>query len=78
MNLLNRTDGAFRNMVEVTGRFDELYERAAKAGRPEGSKQGTSAEPKGSKQGNKATAGESKQGNKAKAETTKSKKGKKP
>ncbi|BGP58401.1 hypothetical protein JCM8202_001904 [Rhodotorula sphaerocarpa] len=77
-NLLNRTDGAFRNMVEVTGRLDELYERAAKAGRPEGSKQGTSAEPKGSKQGNKATAGESKQGNKAKAETTKSKKGKKP
>lgn len=30
--LLDKPDGAFRDMVEVTGRFDELYERAKKGG----------------------------------------------
>ncbi|GAA5982504.1 hypothetical protein JCM10908_006676 [Rhodotorula pacifica] len=32
VTLLDREDSAFRNMVEATGRFDELYERAQKAG----------------------------------------------
>lgn len=31
--LLDRKDSAFRDMVEATGRFDELYERARKADR---------------------------------------------
>ncbi len=31
--LLDRKDSAFRDMVEATGRFDELYERAQKAER---------------------------------------------
>ncbi|GAA5884595.1 hypothetical protein JCM3774_004798 [Rhodotorula dairenensis] len=44
MVLLDRKDSAFRNMVEATGRFDELYKRAqAASGSPTSKQRSTSS-----------------------------------